>query len=199
MSAFRYVFCLVIVSLLAPCAWAEKSVVQNVVSTPSSDLRKRQPASANLIREWQDKRFGMFVHWGPVSLKGTEIGWSRGREVPSAEYDQLYKQFNPTKFNAVEWVKVAKDAGMKYVVITCKDDKVYLFVMNWPQDGPLVLPAIDGKVLGASMMAGTTVRVEQATEGLRIHVPTNQRNDITTAIELTIEGAAFDIEPVNAG
>jgi len=65
-------------------------------------------------------RFGMFIHWGPVSLKGTEIGWSRGAQVPQEEYDQLYKQFNPTRFNADEWVSLAKTAGMKYLVITSK-------------------------------------------------------------------------------
>lgn len=69
---------------------------------------------------WQEARFGMFIHWGPVSLKGTEIGWSRGREVPAAEYDQLYKSFNPEKFSAKAWVKIAKDAGMKYMVLTSK-------------------------------------------------------------------------------
>lgn len=69
---------------------------------------------------WREGRFGMFIHWGPVSLRGTEIGWSRGKEVPIGEYDQLYKQFNPTKFDAEEWVRVAKDAGMKYLVITSK-------------------------------------------------------------------------------
>lgn len=69
---------------------------------------------------WQDARFGMFIHWGPVSLKGTEIGWSRGREVPVEEYDQLYKTFNPEKFSAKDWVKIAKDAGMKYMVLTAK-------------------------------------------------------------------------------
>ncbi|UCF37969.1 MAG: alpha-L-fucosidase [Acidobacteriota bacterium] len=62
----------------------------------------------------------MFIHWGPVSLAGTEIGWSRGREVPETAYDQLYKRFNPTEFNAEEWVKIARDAGMKYIVITSK-------------------------------------------------------------------------------
>ena len=65
------------------------------------------------LKEWQDARFGMFIHWGPVSLKGTEIGWSRGKEITVAEYDTLYKQFNPVNFNADEWVKLAKDAGMK--------------------------------------------------------------------------------------
>jgi len=68
---------------------------------------------------WRKARFGMFIHWGPVSLKGTEIGWSRkgmGAEV----YDNLYKRFNPVKFNADEWVSIAKSAGMKYIVLTSK-------------------------------------------------------------------------------
>jgi alpha-L-fucosidase len=79
-----------------------------------------QSTTSEAVRKWQEKRFGMFIHWGPISLKGTEIGWSRGKEVPIEEYDQLYKQFNPTKFDAEEWVKIAKDAGMKYLVITSK-------------------------------------------------------------------------------
>jgi alpha-L-fucosidase len=69
---------------------------------------------------WRAARFGLFIHWGPVSLKGTEIGWSRGQDVPTEEYDSLYRQFNPTEFDADEWVRIAKGAGMKYVVITSK-------------------------------------------------------------------------------
>lgn len=69
---------------------------------------------------WKEARFGMFIHWGPVSLKGTEIGWSRGNQVPTEEYDQLYKNFNPDKFSAEEWVQIAKEAGMKYIVLTAK-------------------------------------------------------------------------------
>lgn len=73
------------------------------------------------IREqWRDAKFGLFVHWGPVSLKGTEIGWSRGREIPIEEYDSLYKKFNPTRFDAEEWVSLLKKAGMKYLVIVTK-------------------------------------------------------------------------------
>ena len=87
-----------------------------------------KPASESLFPEdhaeklewWKDARFGMFIHWGPVSLKGTEIGWSRGREIPVSEYDSLYLEFNPVNFNADEWVKLAKDAGMKYLVFTSK-------------------------------------------------------------------------------
>ena len=65
-------------------------------------------------------RFGMFIHWGPVAIKGTEIGWSRARQVPKEEYDRLYLQFNPVNFNADRWVSVAKAAGMGYLVITSK-------------------------------------------------------------------------------
>lgn len=72
------------------------------------------------IEYWKDLRFGMFIHWGPVSLKGTEIGWSRGREIPVEEYDNLYKQFNPVNFDAEAWVQLARDAGMKYIVFTSK-------------------------------------------------------------------------------
>lgn len=83
-------------------------------------IARQLPADHELIRRWQDMRFGMFIHWGPVSLKGTEIGWSRGQQVPAEEYDKLCEQFNPTAFDANEWVRLAQDAGTKYLVITSK-------------------------------------------------------------------------------
>jgi len=78
---------------------------------------KPDPAA---VKRWQDMRFGMFIHWGPVSLTEKEIGWSRGAPTPIEKYDSLYKEFNPTKFNADEWVSIAKTAGMKYMVLTTK-------------------------------------------------------------------------------
>ena len=72
------------------------------------------------LNDFQDMRFGMFIHWGPVSLRGEEISWSRGREIPIEEYDQLYKEFNPEDFDAKQWVGAAKAAGMKYLVITSR-------------------------------------------------------------------------------
>jgi len=86
-------------------------------------------AEAEDVQAWRRMRFGLFIHWGPVSLKGTEIGWSRGGErrgrtgtgsIPFEVYDNLYKDFNPVKFNADEWVQIAKAAGMKYLVFTSK-------------------------------------------------------------------------------
>ena len=72
------------------------------------------------LEKWRSLRYGMFIHWGPVSLRGTEIGWSRGREVPFEEYDQLYKEFNPGKFDAREWVSLIKRSGMKYLIVVSK-------------------------------------------------------------------------------
>src|SRR5512140_2836086 len=78
---------------------------------------------------WREARFGMFIHWGPISLQGTEISWSRGAErrgiqgkgeVPVEVYDNLYKEFNPVKFNADTWVSIARATGMKYMVLTAK-------------------------------------------------------------------------------
>ncbi|MGN6436809.1 MAG: alpha-L-fucosidase [Agriterribacter sp.] len=72
------------------------------------------------LQKFMQDRFGMFIHWGPVALRGTEIGWSRDREVPKQDYDSLYKEFNPVLFDADRWVKTAKDAGMKYLTITAR-------------------------------------------------------------------------------
>ena len=72
------------------------------------------------LKAFQDNRFGMFIHWGPVALRGEKISWSRGKQIPKEEYDNLYKEFNPVLFNAKEWVTAAKDAGMKYIALTTR-------------------------------------------------------------------------------
>ena len=84
-----------------------------------------------VMDEFMDLRFGMFIHYGPVTLRGTEISWSRGHEVPVAEYDSLYKEFSPVLFNADTWVKAAKDAGMKYLTITAKHHDGFCL---WPTE-----------------------------------------------------------------
>ncbi|MFC2119080.1 alpha-L-fucosidase [Bacteroidota bacterium] len=98
-------------------------ILSILFSCRNSDNKSEPSANkthSESLAEWQDMKFGMFVHWGPVSLKGTEIGWSRGKQIPFEEYDNLYKNFNPELFDAKEWINIAKKAGMKYFVITSK-------------------------------------------------------------------------------
>ena len=79
---------------------------------------------------WRDARFGMFIHWGVYSVPA---GTYNGKQIPNlgewimcegkipmAEYQKFAGQFNPTNYNADDWVKLAKEAGMKYIVITAK-------------------------------------------------------------------------------
>jgi alpha-L-fucosidase len=82
------------------------------------------------MKWWREARFGMFIHWGVYSVpagiyKGQEVKgigeWIMNRgKIPEAEYRAYAKEFNPVKFNADEWVRLAKNAGMKYIVITSK-------------------------------------------------------------------------------
>ena len=82
------------------------------------------------MKWWREARFGMFIHWGVYSVpagvwKGEQskhIGeWLMlDYKIPVAEYAALTKDFNPVRFNAREIVRAARDAGMKYIVITSK-------------------------------------------------------------------------------
>jgi len=77
---------------------------------------------------WKDAKFGMFIHWGIYSVpsgiwddKTTYGEWiMHSAKIPRAEYAALAEKFNPTMFNAEDWVKLAKDAGQKYIIITSK-------------------------------------------------------------------------------
>lgn len=82
------------------------------------------------IAAFREARFGMFIHWGLYAQLGGRwkgetmdyIGeWIQSRyQIPNAEYAKLAKDFNPVKFDADEWARQAKDAGMEYVVFTTK-------------------------------------------------------------------------------
>ena len=80
------------------------------------------PSAKNLeARRWfQDARFGLFIHWGVYSVLGDGEWVMNTRKLRVAEYERLPPQFNPSGFNAAEWVALAKAAGMKYITITSK-------------------------------------------------------------------------------
>ena len=73
---------------------------------------------------YRDAKFGMFIHWGPYSLASVEASWPimvpKAGGISQAEYEQLPKKFNPTKFDARAWVDLARSAGQRYMVFTSK-------------------------------------------------------------------------------
>ena len=101
-------------------------------SLPAVDDRAAnpRPASPEQMQWFRNAKFGLFIHWGPASISGAEISWGRkdriergGQElqkVPGDVYDELYKKFNPVKFNARRWMSMAEDAGCRYVVFVTK-------------------------------------------------------------------------------
>lgn len=83
------------------------------------------------MKWWREARFGMFIHWGPYSIFGGEYNghkqrrggaeWIMNRcKIPVATYQEYTSQFNPVKYDADSWVQLAKEAGMKYIVMTSK-------------------------------------------------------------------------------
>ena len=98
--------------------------------TAKSALPETKQHRDERMKWWREARFGMFIHWGVYSVPaGTYRGkripgigeWiMESADIPVAEYEQFAKQFNPVKFNADQWVQIAGNAGMKYIVITSK-------------------------------------------------------------------------------
>ena len=82
------------------------------------------------MAQFRQARYGLFIHWGLYAIpagewKGKPVRpsseWIMAHvPIPVKEYEALARQFNPTEFNAEQWVKMAEDAGMKYIVITAK-------------------------------------------------------------------------------
>ncbi len=90
------------------------------LSPPTSQAQKMKP--------FQDMRFGMFIHWGLYSVPAGEWKGKTGyaewfqleTKMPLAEYSKFADRFDPTNFDANQWIKTVKDSGMKYIVITSK-------------------------------------------------------------------------------
>jgi len=95
-----------------------------------NQLISQQLSKDERMAWWREARFGMFIHWGVYSLPagtwgGRQIGgigeWIMNRgKIPVADYQRMAKDFNPVRYDPESWVRMAKDAGMKYIIITSK-------------------------------------------------------------------------------
>jgi alpha-L-fucosidase len=77
------------------------------------------PATENINarHDFQDMKFGMFIHWGPFSIPGRGEWVMNNENIKVKDYTKLMSFFNPIEFNAAQWVSMAKNAGMKYITL----------------------------------------------------------------------------------
>lgn len=115
------------VTMMMLCAAAHEARAQTPVAPAGETVEQRDARMA----WWREARFGLFIHWGLYAVpagvwKGRDYETTAGEwlmygaQIPVAEYEPLVSQFNPVHFNAEAWVRLAKEAGMKYIVITTK-------------------------------------------------------------------------------
>lgn len=81
---------------------------------------KMQGKAQGRLKWWREARFGMMIHWGVYSIPGRGEWVQFAEQIPVRQYATLSEQFNPTKFNADAWASLAKDAGMRYTVLTAR-------------------------------------------------------------------------------
>jgi len=113
----------------AALSWLVVSTTATAQTNQTDQTETKEQRDARMAW-WREAKFGMFIHWGVYSVPAgfyhdkpvAGIGeWIMNRgKIPMAEYQQFAKEFNPVKFNADDWVKAAKNAGMNYIVITSK-------------------------------------------------------------------------------
>jgi alpha-L-fucosidase len=124
---------LVLATSFAVCPVAAQTNPDGTVDTGDANskqklLTQESAALARRLKWWSDARFGMFIHWGLYAHDGSFWKGQDGKtehmmrhlKIPIVEYEKIAAEFNPTRFDADEWVRIAKNAGMKYMVITSK-------------------------------------------------------------------------------
>ena len=119
--------CVALVLGLLPGQMAARARALPGHAIPEAETRA---ARDQRMKWWREARFGMFIHWGLYAVPAGEYNGKRSERIgewimewaniPRADYEKFAQQFNPVQFNAVDWVRYAKDAGMKYIVITSK-------------------------------------------------------------------------------
>ena len=147
--------------------------------TPPPHPPKRKEHRDARMKWWREAKFGMFIHWGVYAVPAGDVqgqavrphrrvDHARRAKFPVAEYREYAKQFNPVKYDPDAWAQLAKDAGMKYMVITSKHhDGFALFpseASDWdiadatPYGKDLIGPLADARARARASSSASTTR-----------------------------------------
>ena len=87
---------------------------------PAQLPKETDAQKAQRMKWWTDARFGMFIHWGLYALPARHEWVKNAERLTNDQYQKYFEAFNPDMYDPHEWAKMAKAAGMKYVVLTAK-------------------------------------------------------------------------------
>jgi len=112
MISHRFAFTKILLALAATAFFT--------ASSPAQDTYKPTPENLSARQQFQDDKFGLFIHWGVYSVLGDGEWVLHDRKLQLHDYERLPNFFDPEKFDAKAWVSLAKAAGMKYITITSR-------------------------------------------------------------------------------
>ncbi len=121
----NFILFLIALFIFGACNSPQKEVKTEFRDYIKTETQKEKDAR---MQWWRDAGFGMFIHWGLYAVPAGQYGEEKNHaewiqetaDIPVEEYEKYAERFNPEKFDAEKWVQIAKEAGMKYIVITSK-------------------------------------------------------------------------------
>ena len=133
-------------------------VLTLIIVIPLITKSQQRPPAEERLAWWHDAKFGMFIHWGVYSMYGGvykghhqaygDAAWIENRcKIPVAEYREHAKDFNPVNYDPESWVLLAKEAGMKYMIITAKHHDGFALFDSKASDWDVVDATVYGKDL----------------------------------------------------
>jgi alpha-L-fucosidase len=139
-------------------------VISTLLLLSCASKPEQAPKAADRLQWWDEARFAMFIHWGVYAVpagvyQGKSDEFNQGEwimnhsKIPVAEYKKFATEFNPVKYDPEAWVKLAKDAGMKYIVITSKHHDGFALFDSKVTDWDVVDATPYGKDLLAPLVA----------------------------------------------
>ena len=116
------------------------------------------PSPGNIVARsaFQDRKFGMFIHWGASSVLGDGEWVMENHGIQTSDYKKLIQLFNPIQFDAAKWVSTAKNAGMKYMKVSTPIRSALHFVSNY-----VIATLVTFSILHLLVQAGTTPHTEE--------------------------------------
>jgi alpha-L-fucosidase len=122
-----------------------------LISVQANDIHNAAINNEDRMKWWTEARFGMFIHWGLYAMPSRSEWWMSNERVTDEDYQKYFEFYDPDIFDPREWARVAKEAGMKYFVITTKHHEGFCLwdskytdykVTNTPYGKDLIKPMV---------------------------------------------------------